>query len=146
MEMELSALRPSSGSNVVDLGSRFANKEWMDLLPSALPDALLLLLANDFRTVELVSLQDEDDPEPRLEYAGSMAVALYVVMSLLNRLPNSRKKRDEIRIPEAGVFHAIKLYQLVLEREIVSRITGLSADFPSEMLANQLLACLEMTE
>lgn len=143
--MELRALRPSRGSNVVDLKSRFANKEWMALLPPALPDSLLLLLANDFRVVEVIGSLDVDEPDPKPEpkHTESLAVALYIVMSLLHRLPNRQQTGNELSIPEDGVFHAIKLYQLGLEREIVSRITGLAAEFPAERLATELLACLE---
>lgn len=141
--MELRALRPSRGSNIVDLKSRFANKEWMALLPPALPDSLLLLLANDFRVVEVIGSLDVDEPEPEPKHTESLAVALYIVMSLLHRLPNRQQTGNELSIPENGVFHAIKLYQLGLEREIVSRITGLAAEFPAERLATELLACLE---
>ncbi len=111
------------------------------MLPSALPDSLLLLLAKDFRSVEVIDSLDMVEPEP--EHKESFAVVIYLVMSLLHRLPNRQQTGNELSIPEEGVFHAIKLYQFGLEREIVSRITGLAADFPSEKLANELLACLE---
>lgn len=138
--MELRALRPSKGSNLVDLQSRLENKDWEALLPTALPDSLLLLLAKDFRSVEVIDSLDMVEPEP--EHKESLAVAIYLVMSLLHRLPNRQKTGSELSVPEEGVFHAIKLYQFVLEREIVSRITGLAADFAAEKLANELRACL----
>lgn len=139
--MELRALRPNKGSNLVDLQSRLENKDWEALLPTALPDSLLLLLAKDFRTVEMIDLVDMVEPEP--EHKESLAVAIYLVMSLLHRLPNRKQIGNGLSVPEEGVFTAIKLYQFVLEREIVSRITGLAADLTAEKLANELLACLE---
>lgn len=84
-----------------------------------------------------------DVAEPGPEHTESLAVAIYMVMNLLHRLPNREQASDELSIPEDGVFHAIKLYQSGLEREIVSRITGLAAEFPAENLATALLACLE---
>lgn len=141
--MELRALRPSKGSNVVDLQSRLANKDWEALLPPALPDSLLLLLAKDFRVVEVIGSLDEDEPEPEPGHTESLAVAMFMVMNLLHKLPNRQQTGNELSIPEDGVFHAIKLYQAGLEREIVSRITGLAAEFPADKFETALLACLE---
>jgi hypothetical protein len=46
-----------------------------------------------------------------------------------------------LQISEVGLMRALQAYQIGLEREIVTRITGLASSVPVEALAEEILRC-----
>lgn len=109
-------------------------------MPTSLPDTVLLRLALDFRCVEAGSGTLESgtkDEEP------SLTAALYVVMNLLMQHHDSAGDKSELQISDAGLMRAFQIYQVGLEREIVTRITGLSTSTSPDALAEEMLRCAD---
>ena len=109
-------------------------------MPTSLPDTILLCLARDFRSVEVSSGTRESGVS---EEAPSLTVALYVVMNLLMQHPDRAGGKSELQISDTGLMRAFQIYQVGLEREIVTRITGLSASTSSDDLAEEMLRCAD---
>lgn len=129
--MMLQSLRPRAGADILQLKDLLEGRGWRGSLPSALPDAVLLGLARDFRTVEC-SATGECSEEPVL------APPLYAVMNLLMQHPaHGSEKPREFDISERGMTGALQAYQWAVEREIVSRIVGIgsSRDVASLLVA-----------
>lgn len=138
--MHLQALRPKQGASFVQLHNLLDGRGWRSAMPTSLPDTVLLRLALDFRCVEVGS----DTPESGMkEEAPSLTTALYVVMSLLMQHPDRARDKSELRISDAGLMRAFQIYQMGLEREIVTRITGLSATTSPDALAEEMLRCAD---
>jgi len=138
--MQLQALRPKQGVNLVHLRNLLEGRGWRSALPTSLPDAVLLRLARDFRCVE--KGLSGDDPLPEQE-GSSLAAAMYVVMNLLLQHPCRAGDRDALELSETGLMRALQVYQVGLEREIVSRITGLASSTPADVFAEELVRCTD---
>lgn len=138
--MNLQALRPERGTDLVHLRDLLDGKGWQSALPSALSDTVLLRLAWDFRNVEAGI---NPDSCPAEEDGSSMAAAIYVVMNLLTGHPGRSGMRHELHLSEAALFRALRIYQIGLEREIVTRITGLTSSTDAEMLAKEMVRCTD---
>ena len=122
----LQTLRPKSTTELASL-SRFAESRPVeDLLPSKLSESILLSLALDLRRVELMVKQDA-------EASSSLSVAVYLVVKYLMLLASPRGDR-EISIPEASLFQAVQILSITVEREIVTRIIGVSDQNGDEYL------------
>lgn len=137
--MDLRTLRPGKGVDLEILKAAFEGKDWTARLPTALPETLLLSLAHDFRNVEVCVSRQGTTSE---ESASSLAVALFMVMSVVSCHPNQKSLSGRIQVSEDALFRALNFYQIGLEREIVSRITGLASSYPDETLGANLLKCL----
>lgn len=109
-------------------------------MPTSLPDTVLLRLALDFRCVEAGSGAPESGVK---EDAPSLTAALYVVMNLLMQHPDRARDKSELKISDAGLMRAFQIYQVGLEREIVTRITGLSSSTSPDDLAEEMLRCAD---
>lgn len=133
--MQLEALRPNVGADLGRLQTSYQEQSWRAILPESLPDAELLALARDFRSVE-VSLQvdDEDESPP------SMASAVFVVSSLLAREERTAMP-PPLRITQDGLMRAMQIYQWGLEREIVRRIVGIPDAPQTVYLLEKLERC-----
>lgn len=138
--MQLHALRPKQGANLTQLRSLIEGRDWQSALPTSLPDTVLLRLARDFRCVEAGFSPGR---APADDDAPSLAAAMYVVMNFLLGHPSRSGSQGELEISEVGLMRALQVYQVGLEREIVSRITGLTSSQPSEILAEELLRCAD---
>jgi len=108
-------------------------------MPMSLPDTVLLRLARDFRCVEAGSDIDDSGEED----SPAFTAALYVVMSLLLHHPGRTGDKNDLQISDQGLMRAFQIYQVGLEREIVTRITGLSSSIPPDTLAEELLRCTD---
>lgn len=135
--MQLRTLRPKQGANLVQLRSLMEGRGWRSALPEALPDSTLLQLARDFRCVES-SFTSESESE---EEGPPLSAALYVVMNLLVQHP-ARGPADGVTLSETGMMRALQVYQRSLEREVLTRITGLATDARSSLL-DGLLRCID---
>lgn len=138
--MHLQALRPKQGASLVQLQGLLDGRGWRSAMPTSLPDTVLLCLARDFRSVEVCFGTHDSrvrDEEP------SLNAALYVVMNLLIQHPEWAGDKNELQISDAGLMRALQIYQVGLEREIVTRITGISAATSQDALAEEMLRCAE---
>lgn len=138
--MQLQALRPKCGADLAQLRDLLDGKGWQSALPPALPDTVLLRLARDFRILEADFTPDRVATE---EDGSSMAAAIYVVMNLLIEHPGRLGARKELQLSDAALFRALQVYQIGLEREIVTRITGLASSTDAETLAKELVRCTD---
>lgn len=138
--MQLQALRPKCGADLAQLRDLLDGKGWQSALPPALPDTMLLRLARDFRNVEAGLNPDRGATE---EDRSSMAAAVYTVMNLLIEHPERSGTENEMQLSEAALFRALQVYQIGLEREIVTRITGLASSTDAESLAKEIVKCTD---
>lgn len=137
--MQLRALRPKEGAKLGQLTKLLEGRGWRSSLPAALPDALLLRLALDFRRVEGSFTPDID---PTDEDRASMAAAMYVVLNLLCEHPKRVGDPNDLSISDNALVRVIKIYQVGLEREIVARISGHAGTIDQETLADELVRCV----
>lgn len=116
----LEELRPRAGADLQQLQAMFEEQGWYAALPSSMPDQLLLALARDLRVLELIS-----DPEG---HSLSLASAVFAAMYLMMENPaRNLGAGHEFHLSENGLNHAMSVYQCAIEREIVTRITGLAS-------------------
>ncbi len=126
----LQTLRPISTTDL-SLLSRFAESRPVEeLLPSKLSEPILLSLALDLRRVELMVKQDADA-------SSSLSVAVYLVVKYLMLLASPKGDR-KISIPEESLFQAVQILSITVEREIVTRIVGVSDQNGDEYLLSAL--------
>jgi len=90
----------------------------------------LLSLALDLRRVELMVKQDA-------EASSSLSVAVYLILKYLMLLTSPKGDR-EISIPEESLFQAVQILSITVEREIVTRIIGVSDQNGDEYLLSAL--------
>jgi hypothetical protein len=138
--MQIKALRPKQGANLVHLQNLLDGKGWQSSLPTALPDSVLLSLAMDFRRIEA---DFAPNSMPTEEDGSSLAAAIYLVMNLLAEHPGRHVQGDELQLSEDSLMRAIQVYQIGLEREIVTRITGLAPLTGAEALTDELIRCAD---
>lgn len=135
--MQLQALRPKQGADLLQLRHLLDGRGWRSALPDSFPDAILLRLARDFRCVEASFTTDVEQDE-----LPSLAPAMYVLMNLLMQHPARGGASDSLELSEEGMVKGLQLYQWSLEREIVRRITGLSVADQTASLMEGLLRCV----
>lgn len=138
--MQLHALRPKRGADLVQLRNLLDGRGWRSALPDSLPDSVLLRLARDFRCVERGLDGDEFKPD---EESSALAAAMYVIMNLLMNHPARSGARETLELSEPSLIRALQIYQVGLEREIVSRITGLTSSIPTDSLVDELVRCAD---
>lgn len=132
--MNLHDLRPTTGVNLEELAPILQGRDWRSLLPSSLSEELVLALARDFRNAEAAlwgPLVAETETE-------GMPVALCIALHLLAQLPERARTPEPVIASWHELTSAIQLYQLELERDVVTRILGL----PTNATGEQLLAGL----
>lgn len=130
--MKLEALRPTSGADLQQLHHAFQEQGWHAALPSSLPEQLLLGLVRDLRVLEANAGRDH----AMTDLSGPLFAAIFLMVE--NPLRGAMRG-SKLQVSDAAVDHAVRVYQLTLEREIVRRITGFAAGSETE----QLLAALE---
>jgi len=123
-------LRPKSTTDLASL-SRFAEERPLEeILPSKLSEPTLLSLALDLRRVELMVKED-------FEASGSLSTAMYLVLKYLMLLASPKEDR-KLSIPDETVFQAVQILSITVEREIVTRIIGVSDQKGDEYLLSAL--------
>ena len=115
----LEALRPKNPTTLKELTRLTAFDGQHLLYPSALKETVLLGLARDLRLVERLSIDGGELDEP-------LAPSLLVVCELLMRPGTKFHASGQFQMTETGLLRAIKVLQCAVEREIVSRIVGVS--------------------
>ncbi len=116
----LEALRPNTPTSLKELTRLTASDAQHLLYPSALKETVLLCLARDLRMVERLSFEDGELDAP-------LAPSLFVVCELLMRPGTKNHASGQFQMTETGLARAIKALQCAVEREIVSRIVGVSS-------------------
>lgn len=134
--MQLETLRPRKGADLDALQALFEGRSWKAALPQSLPDPILIALAKDLRGVEAYLCSD-DEPQ---ECPAAMAPAVLAITTLLSRDDKALAMHPQ-RISEGGLMRAMQVYQWGVEREIVSRITGISTSIQSSSFVESLERC-----
>lgn len=116
----LEALRPKASTSLKELTRLTASDAQHLLYPSALKETVLLCLARDLRMVERLSFEGGELNAP-------LAPSLFVVCELLMRPGTKYHSNGQFQMTETGLARAIKVLQGAVEREIVSRIVGVSS-------------------
>lgn len=136
--MQLKKLKPSHGVDLNSLQSQLKGKDSESAMPSALPEGLLLQLAMDFRRVETGGRSGELAGEIQAE---SLAVVMLLVMHVIGVNSERLDVNRELLLSEGAWMRAIQIYQIGLEREVLTRITGLPPACDEEILMNEIRLC-----
>lgn len=133
MQVTLKTLRPTQPTDLVELSTALrAAKPKLGALPAALPEPMLLSVARDLREFERSQkVSDVDD-----NASGMIAAPMMLVLSLMVGPP--RPGHDGIQIRESDLYASLQVYQWAVEREIISRITGIAGDDDESTLLETL--------
>ena len=86
---------------------------------------MLLSVARDLR-----SLEEGCDAEPSPSIAAPMMLVICLVLGSAKPGTN----QDEMSVSESTLWDLMRVYQWAVEREIVTRITGVGADDEESLL------------
>lgn len=124
--MNLSAFRPTQPTDLAQLSNFLRQKKGRQgALPASLTEPMLLSVARDLR-----SLEEGTDVEP----APSIAAPMMLVICLVLGTAKPRSKKDEMTVSESAIWDLLRVYQWAVEREIVTRITGVGGDDEASLL------------
>lgn len=126
----LRSLRPEFVTDIKLLSQLAETLPASELLPSKLSESILLSLALDLRRVELMWKGGD-------HAIDSLSVAMYLAMKYLMQI-SSPKKANKISIEEDVLYQAVQILALSIEREIVTRIVGVSDERSDEYLLRSL--------
>lgn len=127
--MSLSTLRPIKPTDLAQLSDFLRQKKGRQgALPASLTEPMLLSVARDLRSLEV-----GNDAEP----APSIAAPMMLVICLVLGSAKPGGKKDEMTVSESALCDLMRVYQWAVEREIVTRITGIGGD-DEESLLEQL--------
>ena len=105
-------------------------------MPHALSDAMLLRLATDFRRVEVGF---RPDTTPSDEARRSLGIAMYLIMKILIDHPQRAGDRHHMDLSDDALIQSVRVYQIGLEREIVTRISGLEPSVSEDEMAGEMV-------
>ena len=127
--MTLDSLRPIEPTDLTRLSEvlRFQNAK-KAALPAALPEPFLIAVARDLRSLEETDADDDETPK---SLAGPMMLVLSILL-------DSQTRPAPISISEAALFNSLKSYQWAVEREIVTRLTGVGGRDDMDALLKRL--------
>lgn len=114
----LESLRPRTSTDLASLGRMTQSQPISELLPSKLSESILLSLALDLRRVELMVKGGAESTE-------SLSVAMCLVFKYIELLLSPEVAR-KFSVQEDDLFQAIQILSITVEREIVTRIIGVS--------------------
>ena len=130
--MSLSTLRPTQPTDLSQLTAFLNLKNGRHgALPASLTEPMLLSIARDLR-----SLEEGSDIEP----APSIAAPMMLVMCLVLGSTKPGTKKDEMTVSENALWDLMNIYRWAVEREIVTRITGIGGDDEESLLEQLSLA------
>lgn len=123
-------LRPTKSTDLAVLNRIAGNQPVPKLLPSQLNEPDLLSLALDLRRIEVMMKGGPDAGE-------SMSVGIFMAFEFLMHLtPNGAKAG--LTLDEESLIRAIQVIGFAVEREIVTRIVGVSDGSGDEYFLNAL--------
>lgn len=128
--MTLASLRPRVPTDLTQLSVVLQKQNASAAaLPPELPEPFLLAVARDLRSLEEGA---EVDDSSRTSLAAPMALVLCILFGS----PTHRK--SPISISEPALFASLKSYQWAVEREIITRLTGLGGRDDVDILLKRL--------
>lgn len=134
--MQLRSLRPKQGASLSQLNDLLEGKGWKSAMPHALSDVMLLRLATDFRRVEVGF---RPDTTPSEEARRSLGIAMYLIMKVLIDHPQRAGDRHHMDLSDDALIQSVKAYQIGLEREILTRITGFEPSVSEDEIADEMV-------
>jgi hypothetical protein len=130
--VSLSTLRPTQPTDLVQLSEFLRRKKGRrGALPASLTEPMLLSIARDLR-----SLEEGNDAEP----VPSIAAPMMLVICLVLGTARPGAKKDEMTVSESALWDLMRVYQWAVEREIVTRITGIGGDDEESLLEQLAIA------
>lgn len=104
------------------LSDYIRGKPYREALPNALPDTWIWPLARDLR--QLQERERRADDQERM--VGPAMLALHILRGRMQE--REGPSRQEFTIHEDKLFGTFQVYQLFLERELVTRIVGIPSE------------------
>lgn len=89
---------------------------------------MLLSVARDLRSIEGVDAAEQT----------SIAAPMMLVLTLLLGAPQRGDAKSSLSISEATLYASLRVYQWAVEREIVTRLTGVGGQLDEEELLQNL--------
>ncbi|WP_304782336.1 hypothetical protein [Hydrogenophaga sp.] len=89
---------------------------------------MLLSVARDLRSIEGADAAEQT----------SIAAPMMLVLSLLLGAPQRGDAKSSLSISEATLYASLRVYQWAVEREIVTRLTGVGGQLDEEELLQNL--------
>ncbi|MDO9134205.1 MAG: hypothetical protein Q7U67_14350 [Hydrogenophaga sp.] len=127
--MNLSGLRPTGSTDLVELTNVLRRQgAQRAALPASLPEPMLLSVARDLRSIEGADAAEQT----------SIAAPMMLVLSLLLGAPQRGDAKSSLSISEATLYASLRVYQWAVEREIVTRLTGVGGQLDEEELLQNL--------
>lgn len=131
--MFLDDLCPAGAADLEQLRELLEGRGWRASMPPELPEHILLQLTRDFRQT-LISLGNPNsDPD-----SHSVAAAMFLVLNLLMQHPRKAPGSSTLDISETHLVRAMQIYQMGLEREVVTRIVGFRPSGMHEILLDEM--------
>jgi hypothetical protein len=128
--LSLLTFRPERPTDMAELSEILQSKDARKAaLPAELPEPLLLAVARDLRWVEDENQDDESQ---------SMTAPLALVLCLLYGTSMPTPKEGKLSISEEAIWEVLRAYQWAVEREIVTRLTGIGGRNDESFLLDQL--------
>lgn len=128
--LSLIALQPKQPTDLVRLSNLLRQQNAQRAaLPASLTEPMLLAVARDLRSIENES---EVEPPP------SLAAPMMLVISLLFGSTEHGTPKEELTFGEDAMWSLLRVYQWAIEREIVTRVTGLGGVNDEETLLERL--------
>ena len=126
--MTLASLRPHEPTDLTDLSTVLRKQNARKAaLPTQLPEPILIAVARDLRSLED---PDEDDDGGQTSLAAPMMLVLTIILG--------SKGQNAMSIGERAMFDSLKSYQWAVEREIVTRLTGVGGRDDMDVLLSRL--------
>ncbi len=126
--MTLASLRPTEPTDWPRLSALLRKQNAKKAaLPAELPEQILISVARDLRSLED---SDEDDPDEASTLAAPMALVLSLLLGSQDNQP--------ISLSQPAIYDSLKSYQWAVEREIVTRLTGVGGRDDMEILLRRL--------
>lgn len=128
--LTLASLRPQAPTDLPNLSNALQKRNARRAaLPNELPEPLLISVARDLRSLEVM---DEDSDSGQT----TLAAPMMLVFSLL--LGSRGQNAAQLSIGGQAMLESLRSYQWAVEREIVTRITGISGSDDVEVLLTRL--------
>lgn len=126
--MTLASLRPKEPTDLTRLSAVLQKQNAKTAaLPASLPEPILISVARDLRSLED---PDEKDQGGELKLAAPMMLVLSLILG--------QGSKAKMSIGEQAMFDSLKSYQWAVEREIVTRLTGVGGQNDTDTLLDRL--------
>ena len=113
---------PVPNTDVKALSHYINGKSYRQAIPNALPDTWIKPLARDLRQLQ----EREARPDDHKRAVGPTMLAFHILRGRTQE--RTRRQQAELTFSESKIFGAFQVYQLFLEREMVTRILGIPSD------------------